>query len=301
MFPIYEISFDKASSYEQLGSKPKFWFLKNDGSKYLYKEARPGTGEDWAEKVACELSGLLELPYVPYDFAISNSKRGVICKDFVPDGGRLIHGNELLAVVQPGYDINKQYKARQYTLIRTFLLLSLLPKLKVPIGWQVFEGVNSAVDIFIGYLMLDAWIANQDRHHENWGVVTTKDMSLHLTPTFDHASSLGRNESDEKRALRLSSRDPRRGMTGYVERAASAFYHKSSRLTTLSAFVLAAKFSPSAAKAWLRQLQLTSSGDIRNIFEKVPTQLISEVAIEFAVEMLKLNRKRLLKVRELIL
>jgi hypothetical protein len=40
-----------------------------------------------------------------------------------------------------------------------------------------------------------------DRHHENWGVVVMTDeygeTSFSLAPTFDHASSLGRNESDD--------------------------------------------------------------------------------------------------------
>src|SRR5712691_13257238 len=38
---------------------------------------------------------------------------------------------------------------------------------EVPIGWTPFAGVREAVDVFVGYLMFDAWIANTDRHHEN--------------------------------------------------------------------------------------------------------------------------------------
>jgi serine/threonine protein kinase HipA of HipAB toxin-antitoxin module len=50
--------------------------------------------------------------------------------------------------------------------------------------------VDGADDVFLGYLMLDAWIANLDRHHENWGLVLTKDITGHLAPSYDHASSL---------------------------------------------------------------------------------------------------------------
>jgi hypothetical protein len=54
--------------------------------------------------------------------------------------------------------------------------------------------------------MLDALIGNTDRHHENWGLVlqgTSDHQDLRLAPTFDHASSLGRNETDERREARL--------------------------------------------------------------------------------------------------
>jgi hypothetical protein len=45
--------------------------------------------------------------------------------------------------------------------------------------------------------MLDAWIGNGDRHHLNWGLVRNKLTpniieTIHLAPTYDHASSLGR-------------------------------------------------------------------------------------------------------------
>ncbi|MEG3898961.1 MULTISPECIES: hypothetical protein [unclassified Microcoleus] len=48
--------------------------------------------------------------------------------------------------------------------------------------------------------MLDAWIGNTDRHHENWGFVEvraskTPQVIAHLAPTYDYASSLGREHS----------------------------------------------------------------------------------------------------------
>lgn len=41
--------------------------------------------------------------------------------------------------------------------------------------------------------MLDALVANLDRHHENWGIVVDPSglLPTELAPTFDHASSLG--------------------------------------------------------------------------------------------------------------
>lgn len=42
--------------------------------------------------------------------------------------------------------------------------------------------LRPAFDVFTGYLLLDAWIANTDRHPHNWGVLRTPSKSLALDP-----------------------------------------------------------------------------------------------------------------------
>ena len=58
LFPIIDISNNTVVSDEQLGSKSKFWIAR-DAERWLFKEARENTGEDWAEKVASEVAQLL--------------------------------------------------------------------------------------------------------------------------------------------------------------------------------------------------------------------------------------------------
>ena len=48
---------------EPLGSKRKFWLLLADETQpWLFKFARPHTGEHWAEKIGAEVAKLIELP-----------------------------------------------------------------------------------------------------------------------------------------------------------------------------------------------------------------------------------------------
>jgi hypothetical protein len=68
MFPIHRIDRSTAEAVEPLGTKPKFWFTAN-GRRMLFKAEERGTGEDWAEKVACHLCELLGLPHVHYELA----------------------------------------------------------------------------------------------------------------------------------------------------------------------------------------------------------------------------------------
>lgn len=111
-------------------------------------------------------------------------------------------------------------------------------EVKLPINWIApDDAIENAADVFMGYLLLDTLVSNQDRHHENWGLVTLSNK-LHLAPTFDHASSLGRNKTDEKRLDRLNTRDTGNNVKSYVKRAKSALYENPASqppLTTLDA------------------------------------------------------------------
>jgi len=98
------------------------------------------------------------------------------------------------------------------------------------------------------------------------GFIVSPERTFHLAPTFDHASSLGWNETDSARLQRLLTRDSRRAMAPYVERALSAFFSSqtsSKPMTTLDVFKEAAKLRPIAAKAWLDRLAQISENNVK--------------------------------------
>src|SRR6266550_2815179 len=294
MFPITTLPEDAPDLLEQLGTKEKFWFRRT-GARHLFKLVRQETGEDWSEKVASEISALLGLPHARYDFGVWKGLRGVVTPSFVPEGGGLVHGNELILKLVPEYPGAKSFRVRQHT-VRLALAVLRANAPSPPIAWEPIPGVASAIDVFVGYLLLDALIGNTDRHHENWGLVVSPEMTIHLAPSYDHASSLGRNESDENRRDRLTTRDAGRSVRRYAERAASAFYGTGGKgpLSTFEAFVEGAGIAPAAAKAWLNRLSGVTLEDTLRIFQEVPLTLVTEPAIEFAQTMLETNRDRLL-------
>ena len=53
MFPIIRVNADSSEELEPLGTKRKFWFMDAQQRRMLFKAEERGTGEDWAEKVAC--------------------------------------------------------------------------------------------------------------------------------------------------------------------------------------------------------------------------------------------------------
>jgi len=296
IYPVVIVPVGTASQLEQLGTKSKFWFKDSKGEgDVLFKEGRPGTGENWAEKVCCEVCDLLELPHAFYDFAECHDREGVITPTFVSKISRLIHGNELLAHYIKDYEEGKRFKVRQHT-VKIVMTVLGDPEVKLPKGWNSSEKIESAADVFVGYLMLDALVSNQDRHHENWGLIVT-NSSVSLAPSFDHASSLGRNETDKGRIERLDTKDQGRNVETYVKRAKSAFYESSSSskpLSTIEAFTTAAKIRPIAGQYWLEKLEMIRTGQYETIFSNIPEAKITEPAIRFALQMLDLNAKRLL-------
>lgn len=295
MYEVFNIPDDAPIQYEQMGTKSKFWYLNDDGVRVLFKQGRPNTGENWAEKICCEICELLGLPHANYELAEWNGQRGVISPTIVGEGYRLVHGNELLAGVD-GYEAEKRYRVRGHT-VRLVTAVVAHSNVNFPIGYEAPDEFESAADVFTGYLMLDALVGNQDRHHENWALVVGPDRGVYLAPTFDHAASLGRNESDEARADRLTTKDKGRSVEVYVERAKSALYKvpSSSRpLSTLEAFQEIARFRPVAAKYWATKLGGLSFQDIETILTNIPSNEMSEQARVFALKMLKLNIERIL-------
>ena len=147
--------------------------------------------------------------------------------------------------------------------------------------------------------MFDCWISNPDRHHENWGfVLDIINKTIHLAPTYDHASGLGCRVSDKERIERLNTNDKRYSVGTFVGKTKSAFYDKGlKQLKTIEVFLIAAKQNRKVAEFWLNKLESISYSEIKNIFTKIPKKLISGPAIDFALAILEANKNRLLEVK----
>lgn len=284
---------------ESMGSKYKFWF-EQENIAYLYKQARPNIGEDWAEKVAAELCEILELPHAEYELAETwQGNCGVVSPKFLDaeEGEILINGNELLIPIVPNYNTFATYGASQHT-IDVVLKAIGNESIKLPPAWTAPSTIKTAVDVFVGYLLLDAWIGNGDRHHENWGLIRKKMMpaateTIYLAPTYDHASSLGRELSDENRR--------KRSVEAYANKCSSAFYRSvedTKPLKTFDVFTYVAHHHPKTADVWMERLSSISRAKILEIFTRIPSKRISPIAIDFAQKILEHNQHRLLNFKE---
>jgi hypothetical protein len=302
MFPIVRVNSRTAESLEPLGTKPKFWY-RDSGTRMLFKAEERGTGEDWAEKIACELCMLLGLPHVHYELAVDLAKDipGVVCATCAPPPFVMGLGNQLLQALDPDYPNGSKYKVRQHTVSAVVDVLNLLLPPPPVYSRPLPPGIDSALAVFIGYVMLDAWVANQDRHHENWGALREAgelaSANLLLAPTFDHGASMARNLTDDERAERLSSRDRGRQIPAFARRARSAFYADAAQakpMTTLAAWHAFSRLAPEAARIWLEQLGTITEAAAGRVIDEMPPQRMSQLSREFTLKLLLENQRRLL-------
>jgi hypothetical protein len=300
---VFVVPDEAPASAEAMGTKRKFWFSRS-GEMWLYKATRPGSGEHWAEVLAAAGAEMLRLPHAEYELARWRDKSGVdnagvVTRRFTAEGFDLVHGNELLAQRDPSYPAagHRYVRTQEHTIeaVRN----ALATDVGLPLNWTAVEGITTPADVFGGYLLLDAWIGNTDRHHENWGlVVNLAEGHRYLAPTFDHASSLGAHHEDAKRVQRLKAGAPAFGVEGYVERARSALYAKAGEaqpMTPLDAF--RAWSEHATCDPWLQRLAAVEDGQIVELIGRIPDAEISGPARAFAQAILQRNKWRILRAR----
>lgn len=301
-FTVRKVDRTRQVAVEPLGSKPKFWF--RDGEReLLFKAENRHTGEDWAEVIACHLCELLGMPHVTYELAAQYSDDeyqfpGIVCENMTPGKQSLVMGNELLLALDPDYPKLQQFKVQQHSVPAVCRALAFLnPPLQAPNVAP--PGVVNMLDYFIGYVMLDAWIANTDRHHENWAAIRDGDVAR-LAPTFDHGAAMGNILLDSERADRMATKDQNRSVAAFASRARSAFYAnpgESKPLTTLDAFRAFAEYSKTAGDAWLSRLESISDDLVLGLLQRVPDDRMTEPCRAFTFQLLSINRQRLLDLK----
>lgn len=290
---------------EPMGTKRKFWYDDESLGRVLFKEVREGSGEDWSEKVASELCGIMGIPHAHYELALWNGKKGVITPTVAKNGERLVHGNELLIEMDPDYPSKSaQYRMPAHTVGAIADVLTRR-KVAVPDAADLLPpALRDGLDVFIGYMMLDALIGNSDRHHENWGVLIqgpskAGEEAETLAPTFDHASCLGRNEPEARMIARLSTRDRGFSVEAYADRCRSAIFgdvSDSRPLAPLEVFRQFREIRPEAASVWAQRAGLIQAETLRAILDNVPPGRMSAAAKELVVRMTMYNRDRLVEV-----
>lgn len=299
---VHDIIFN-AEDLEQLGTKEKFWFREHSETlKWLFKFSRENTGEHWSEKVAEQLCEKLKIPHVSYDLAICDGKFGIISPNVVPEGCRMVMGNEILhkdspsEYPQPLAQGEKFVKVREHTITRVLGCLDQSGIQPPQIDMDT-NGLNAG-DVFCGYLLLDALISNQDRHHENWAIILDNSSGeKFLCPTYDHAASLGRELLDKEREERMKTKDENRKICNFVKKARSQLFHLKTdkkALSTVDAFFASVKKREIAKEHWLKKLNELSDDSIRTIFSEIPDDVITQSSRDFATLMVLENKKRLL-------
>ncbi len=289
-YPVVTVDAGWKLDSEAMGTKVKFWYrMPEDNHRWLFKFPRKDTGEHWSEKIAAEIAALLNVSHGRVELAELDGERGSATETFARNRRELRHGNELLAKTVSGYDQEQRFGQSQHTLGNILQTLE-----------RIFVGATAASRAsrdFAGYLVLDAIIGNTDRHHENWGILVRRvgqSYLGYLAPSFDHASSLGRELSDERR-LRLLKEDR---FGDYSERGRGGIYSSHTDKRAPSPLALVRRCvgdRPTLFAPALKRAAETSADDVQRIVSRIPDGWMSRTARDFAVALMGYNLDELRK------
>lgn len=297
-------------SVEKSGSTPSTWLQDPHDAdvRWLHKDTViPANGreqgEDWSEAFSTQVALALGVPVAPVQLCVRQGRRGSLSRNIRPPGADLNDGlialEECSEVV--GYFPHREgvlgvdpdrprVKRPGHTLAN---LRRALTGVCAPPG---FDGPDQmdGFDVFAGYVVLDAVIANRDRHEENWAVLRSQ-LTGHpdrLAPTYDHASSLGYNLSDGRRQRCLE--DPE-ALTKWVNNGtAYRFEHADNPLTLVELAVSALGSCSEVARAhWVARLAGLDLGGVHDALDTGAVPQMSEVACKFAGAVLDQNLERL--------
>jgi hypothetical protein len=156
--------------------------------------------------------------------------------------------------------------------------------------------------VLAGYLVFDALIGNVDRHHENWGVLEnirseSGERVFEVAPTFDHASSLGRElQEDGKRRILV----PADGMSRYLWNGRSPIYEKeidSRGLPPLGVVRLGMEGFRDEFEPWVDLAQNVEDAKIRDVLEQVPEEAAARLERDFALALVMCAKDELARLR----
>lgn len=286
MTPVDVTGWEPADE-EFLGTKPKQWVRDPDQVLWLWKESTIQhdllhgdfrKGDDWAEVIAGRVGEALVVPVAHVQLAIRGDRFGVISRSVLADDSEiLVHGNELLS--EGGRTASDPHDRMGYTVGAVELALhSVSP----PVGSDV--SLRSALDSFVGYLLLDALVGNTDRHQDNWATIRSP-AGRWLAPSFDHASSLGFQLSDGERLDRLAGQG--RTVEDYGAAAVTKFEGRPSTFTVAAEAL--DRVDRRVRAHWIDVI-LGAPAGLEEILEEVPPDRMTGAARRFAQALYERNR-----------
>ena len=285
-YDIVEVQPDWIVRQEEMGSKKKFWYRDGDGL-WLFKYPQANTGEHWAEKIAEQAASVLGVVHAEVKLANFQDKRGSTTKSFARGGRILHHGNQFLEKIVPDYDPEKKFRQSGHTMDNILQTLQMV--------FVNSEGAKSAQNRIAEYIVLDALIGNTDRHHENWGILRRRvgdRWKGFVAPSFDHASSLGRELLDERRD-RLIAEDR---VGWYSERARGAIFWSENDKRAPSPLELARRAHrcyQDLMNPGLGKLKKLDAQRLSDLVDRVPEGWMTPSERSFAVVLTSYNLEQL--------
>ncbi len=313
---------------------PDEQIMPHERNLWLLKFPRCNSGEHWAEKVSAEVGNLIGVECPRVELANCDGELATICESFDPDnfyqlyyyfvdetaymdddylrptdsewstdvdqidieGSMFIPGSEILASKIDDYDTSPEVRFRQ----RDHNVRNIINAVKETINGeddQARQDLNHVLCSLASYAIFDGLIGNMDRHHENWEIkdeISNGVRRFSAAPSYDHASSLGRELENERRTRYLDSG----GVLNFLSRGHGGVFGDGGDIRAPSPLYTAKYISqrwPDYTQSTLQRIDELPDSEFRTAIDRVPTEFMSDIAKEFAYQIIVTSKAELLK------
>lgn len=251
------------------GTRSKFWLLEpetdpEDPVKHLFKIPTEGTGGHWAEFVSSEVGRRLGFQTAEVRLAEHEGVAGTISKNFRAQVEELYEGGDLfLAQFE---DFNRRSLAYY----------------ELPHIIDILAAYDLEKD-FVTIPVYDALIANNDRHCDNWGVLSGPE-GIRLAPIYDNGSSLGFNETIEKKQKMLTDD---RMLEGFCNRGRPSIGlpgRKKPKHFELLSYLY--QHFPEEFQLAVLRLERLDKGMLLSIMDEIPNNIMSELDKKWVIRLI---------------
>lgn len=289
---------------ETIGQSPTLWLREPGGppaaaSEWLFKPVLihvNGTRQtgDLAEKIVSELARRVEIPHADIELAQYKGLEGSISRNVRPNQHEM-HTGRIWMNAHPAIEyqaINARKSRRRGSATEGYSLPNILRSLEDVSAPEDNTGrEESAAETFTDYLVLDALVANRDRHEDNWAI--TKPIigpgPVRLAALYDNAGSLGYNMSDDARERVLAKPD---GIATWVRRGTAWRFDGHQNVSLVDLAIDAEKMiGRLRTSSWPDKLENLISNGVGDFLARMPG--MSEVSRRFALEVIVENAGRI--------
>lgn len=149
---------------------------------------------------------------------------------------------------------------------------------------------------FLSIIVFDALIGEQDRHEENWGIIT-KNGEYKISPLYDNSCNLLREFYNEKMAERFYKGE--KSFDAYVRRSKTLIYKEDGKqYKHFELIEYLYQLYPDKIREEIKKLDKLSDKEIENIVTRIPDNIIKNQHKEYIIKYVKERKIRLLNIIE---
>lgn len=266
---------DTNNKYNIKGSRLKRIVIDKNGQYAFFKYEKESFSESCSEKISYEIAKELGYDCAKVELAIDNNKKiGILNYPFI----------ELNSAFESHMDIDAYLNPENLPREKYYKISNIKNTLD-ELNKEYFKS-------FIRIMIFDALIGEQDRHEENWGIITKNNHS-EIAPLYDNGCSLLKDFKNEKFAYKYYNKI--KNFDNYILKSKTAIYKENNnqRYNHFELIEYLNNLYHDDTQKELKNIPKLTDEKIEEIVNKIPDNLITKIHKQYII-MYIIKRKNIL-------